>query len=150
MVSQALGDAERASYMRGKRILEINPRHPLIQQVKHKFELEPDNAATAALAKILYETALLESGFQVSKCNLQSNRLANREGKGREGKGKGRREKGKEGKGRQGKGREGKGRAGKGSGPMWKPCDITCAGGLGRCVLLCLWESLRLSSSPVN
>ncbi len=63
--SQALGDAERQSYMKGKRILEINPRHPLIQQVKDKFEADPENGPNA-LAKILYETALLESGFQVS------------------------------------------------------------------------------------
>ena len=66
-VSQALGDAERQSYMKGKRILEINPRHPLIQQVKDKFEADPENGPNA-LAKILYETALLESGFQVSGC----------------------------------------------------------------------------------
>ena len=65
---QALGDAERQSYMKGKRILEINPRHPLIQQVKDKFEADPENAANGALAKILYETALLESGFQVRSC----------------------------------------------------------------------------------
>ncbi len=51
--------------MKGKRILEINPRHPLIQQVKDKFEADPENGPNA-LAKILYETALLESGFQVS------------------------------------------------------------------------------------
>lgn len=51
--------------MKGKRILEVNPRHPLIQQVKDKFEAEPDNAGNSALAKLLYETALLESGFQV-------------------------------------------------------------------------------------
>lgn len=62
---QALGDAERQSYMKGKRILEVNPRHPLIKQVKAKFEAEPENTSNAALAKILYETALLESGFQV-------------------------------------------------------------------------------------
>ena len=62
---QALGDAERQAYMKGKRILEVNPRHPLIQQVKDKFEAQPDNAANGALAKLLYETALLESGFQV-------------------------------------------------------------------------------------
>lgn len=61
---QALGDAERQSYMKGKRILEINPRHPLIQQVKDRFEADPENGPSA-LAKILYETALLESGFQV-------------------------------------------------------------------------------------
>ncbi len=57
--------------MKGKRILEINPRHPLIQQVKDKFEADPENGPNA-LAKILYETALLESGFQVSGCTPAS------------------------------------------------------------------------------
>lgn len=56
--------------MKGKRILEVNPRHPLIQQVKDKFEADPDSAANGALAKILYETALLESGFQVGPALL--------------------------------------------------------------------------------
>ena len=62
--------------MKGKRILEVNPRHPLIQQVKAKFESDPDNASTAALAKILYETALLESGFQVCPMSHYSDDFA--------------------------------------------------------------------------
>ena len=62
---QALGDAERASYMKGKRILEINPHHPLIKELKQRFEADKDSSTTASLASLLYETALLESGFQV-------------------------------------------------------------------------------------
>ena len=62
---QALGDAERASYMKGKRILEINPHHPLITELKQRFEADKDSSTTASLASLLYETALLESGFQV-------------------------------------------------------------------------------------
>ncbi|DBB16812.1 TPA: hypothetical protein ACH3X3_015050 [Trebouxia sp. C0006] len=74
MRAQALGDAERQSYMKGKRILEINPRHPLIQQVKDKFEADPENGPNA-LAKILYETALLESGFQVKSPKAFNSRI---------------------------------------------------------------------------
>ncbi|KAL3155343.1 hypothetical protein ABBQ38_010904 [Trebouxia sp. C0009 RCD-2024] len=75
MRAQALGDAERQAYMKGKRILEVNPRHPLIQQVKEKFEADPDSAANGALAKILYETALLESGFQVKSPKAFNQRI---------------------------------------------------------------------------
>jgi HSP90 family molecular chaperone len=32
--AQTLGDADRAKYMRGQRSLEINPRHPLIRELK--------------------------------------------------------------------------------------------------------------------
>lgn len=33
---QAMGDAQQAEYMRGRRILEINPNHPIIQSLKEK------------------------------------------------------------------------------------------------------------------
>ena len=32
--SQTLGDADKLKYMRGQRSLEINPRHPLIKELK--------------------------------------------------------------------------------------------------------------------
>ena len=33
---QAMGDSEKQSYMRGQKTLEINPYHPLIQELKMK------------------------------------------------------------------------------------------------------------------
>jgi HSP90 family molecular chaperone len=33
---QAMGDSEKQSYMRGQKTLEINPYHPLIQELKTK------------------------------------------------------------------------------------------------------------------
>ncbi len=36
---QAMGDAQQAEYMRGRRILEINPNHPIIQSLKEKVVL---------------------------------------------------------------------------------------------------------------
>ncbi len=32
--AQALGDSERAKYMRGSRTFEINPKHPLVRELK--------------------------------------------------------------------------------------------------------------------
>lgn len=37
---QAMGDARAAEYMRGRRIMEVNPQHPIIQSLKAKVELE--------------------------------------------------------------------------------------------------------------
>lgn len=34
--AQALGDSERAKYMRGSRTLEINPTHPLVKELKSR------------------------------------------------------------------------------------------------------------------
>ena len=34
--AQALGDHSRAKFMRGQRSLEINPRHPLVKELRAK------------------------------------------------------------------------------------------------------------------
>ncbi|KAI3433912.1 hypothetical protein D9Q98_003714 [Chlorella vulgaris] len=63
--AQTLGDADRAKYMRGQRSLEINPRHPLIRELKAQQEASPDSAAVKENAQLLYQTCLLESGFML-------------------------------------------------------------------------------------
>merc|ERR1712060_76809 len=65
MKAQALSDDSRQSYMKGKKTLEINPRHPIIIAIKDKVEEDPDSDSTKMMAKLLYETALLESGFNI-------------------------------------------------------------------------------------
>ena len=36
MQSQTLSDASKQSYMRGKRVLEINPRHPIVKELRDR------------------------------------------------------------------------------------------------------------------
>mmetsp|Transcript_23842 Transcript_23842/g.61219 ORF Transcript_23842/g.61219 Transcript_23842/m.61219 type:complete len:430 (+) Transcript_23842:1-1290(+) len=67
VMSQALGDAERQAYMKGRRSLEINPNHPMISTLKARMEDDPDEDSTKDMAQLMYETALLESGFQVAE-----------------------------------------------------------------------------------
>ena len=38
---QAMGDADKQAYMRGQKTLEINPYHPLIQELKAKVRTSP-------------------------------------------------------------------------------------------------------------
>lgn len=61
--TQTLGDNERAKFMRGQRSLEINPRHPLIKELKAQHEAHPDAESVKENAQLLYQTCLLESGF---------------------------------------------------------------------------------------
>ena len=63
MKAKALSDDSRASYMRGKKTLEINPRHPLIKTLRERSIEDPESEETKELATVLYETAMLESGF---------------------------------------------------------------------------------------
>jgi HSP90 family molecular chaperone len=42
MQAQTLADPSKQAYMRGKRILEINPRHPIIKELREKVALSSE------------------------------------------------------------------------------------------------------------
>lgn len=42
MHSQTLTDAKKHAYMKGKRILEINPRHPIIKELRDRIVKDPE------------------------------------------------------------------------------------------------------------
>jgi len=46
-----------------KKTLELNPRHPIIHQLNNLVQSQPDEQITKDTAWLLYETALLQSGF---------------------------------------------------------------------------------------
>ena len=50
-------------YAGQKKTLEINPRHPLIRELQRRVEKEEQDQTTSDLARVLYEAALLRSGF---------------------------------------------------------------------------------------
>jgi len=69
---QALADPGRAAMMKNQRILEINPRHPLIQEIRRRWENDPEDAGLVANSKLLYETCLLNSGFLLEADEVRS------------------------------------------------------------------------------
>lgn len=66
MHSQTLSDASKQAYMRGKRVLEINPRHPIIKALRERVVTDPEDESVKLTAKLIYQTALMESGFDLS------------------------------------------------------------------------------------
>ncbi|CAN4123007.1 unnamed protein product [Withania somnifera] len=66
MHSQTLSDASKQAYMRGKRVLEINPRHPIIKELRERVVNDPEDESVKLTAKLIYQTALMESGFELS------------------------------------------------------------------------------------
>ncbi|KAK4803781.1 hypothetical protein SAY86_003598 [Trapa natans] len=64
--SQTLSNAKQQAYMRGKRALEINPRHPIIKELRERVMKDPEDESVKQTAKLIYQTALLESGFLVN------------------------------------------------------------------------------------
>ncbi|KAI3988995.1 hypothetical protein MKX01_033031, partial [Papaver californicum] len=66
MQSQTLSDASKQAYMRGKRVLEINPRHPIIKELQERVAKDPEDTSVKQTARLMYQTALMESGFMLS------------------------------------------------------------------------------------
>ncbi|KAL9445847.1 hypothetical protein AB3S75_013685 [Citrus x aurantiifolia] len=66
MQSQTLSDASKQAYMRGKRVLEINPRHPIIKELQERVVKDPEDAGVQQTAQLIYQTALMESGFSLN------------------------------------------------------------------------------------
>lgn len=52
-------------YSTQKKTLEINPRHPLVKELQRRVESEEQEETTADLARVLYETAVLRSGYNL-------------------------------------------------------------------------------------
>ncbi|KAL6982509.1 heat shock protein 90 [Sarracenia purpurea var. burkii] len=66
MQSQTLSDASKQAYMRGKRVLEINPRHPIIKELRERVVKDPEDGSVKQTAQLVYQTALMESGFMLN------------------------------------------------------------------------------------
>ncbi|KAK8596625.1 hypothetical protein V6N13_001238 [Hibiscus sabdariffa] len=65
MQSQTLSDSSKQAYMRGKRILEINPRHPIIKELRERVVKDSEDESVKQTAQLIYQTALMESGFNL-------------------------------------------------------------------------------------
>jgi HSP90 family molecular chaperone len=51
--------------MRKGRVMEINPDSPIIAALRDSVAANPDSADARSVAAMLYQTALMESGFEV-------------------------------------------------------------------------------------
>jgi heat shock protein beta len=62
---QKANDVNNQFYATQKKTLELNPRHPLIKELKRRVETSKDEQTTKDLAVVLFETATLRSGFSL-------------------------------------------------------------------------------------
>ena len=75
MKSQALRDNSTMGYMTAKKHLEINPTHPIVETLRVKAEADKNDKAVKDLVILLFETALLSSGFTLEDPQTHANRI---------------------------------------------------------------------------
>jgi len=65
MKAQTFSDNAQHQWMLPKKTMEINPRHPLIKEMRKKSSEEPDDKSIVEIANLMYDSALLSSGFHM-------------------------------------------------------------------------------------
>lgn len=75
MKSQAFADPQRAQYLISKKTMEVNPRHPIVAELNKRVDTESDEEELSDIAWSLYDTALLNSGFDIDDHKEFANRM---------------------------------------------------------------------------
>lgn len=65
MKSQALRNDSMSMYMSARKILEINPKHKIVKRLLEKYNTDPNDKTVKDLVWLLYESSLLNSGFNL-------------------------------------------------------------------------------------
>merc|ERR1711959_223494 len=75
MKAQAFQNKEQISMMSGRKTLEINPNHPVVVDLLEKVKSDKENAAALDTAQVLFQTALIESGYDIADPTALVNRV---------------------------------------------------------------------------
>jgi molecular chaperone HtpG len=75
MKAQALRDTSTMGYMAAKKQLEINPDHAILDALRAKAEVDKNDKSVKDLVLLLFETALLSSGFALEDPAIHSQRI---------------------------------------------------------------------------
>jgi len=75
MKAQALRDTSTMGYMAAKKQLEINPDHSIVQSLKVKAEADKNDKSVKDLVMLLFETALMSSGFSLEDPTIHASRI---------------------------------------------------------------------------
>merc|ERR1712064_118485 len=66
---------DQVGTMSGRKTLEINPNHPVVVDLLNKVKADKDDKPALDTAQVLFQTALLESGYEIADPSALVNRV---------------------------------------------------------------------------
>merc|ERR1712230_223028 len=75
MKAQAFQNKDQIGMMSGRKTLEINPNHPVIVDLLAKVKASKEDASAIDSAQVLFQTALIESGYEIADPSALVNRV---------------------------------------------------------------------------
>lgn len=75
MKAQALRNNAMGGYMASKKSMEVNPTHPIVMSLREKSAADKSDKTVKDLIWLLYDTALLTSGFSLDEPVVFANRI---------------------------------------------------------------------------
>jgi heat shock protein beta len=75
MKAQSFQNKDQVNMMSGRKTLEINPNHPVVIDLLAKVKANKEDSAALDTAQVLFQTALIESGYEIADPSALVNRV---------------------------------------------------------------------------
>merc|ERR1740130_2499554 len=75
MKAQSFQNKDQINMMSGRKTLEINPNHAVVADLLSKVKASKDDATALDTAQVLFQTALIESGYEFANPSALVNRV---------------------------------------------------------------------------
>merc|ERR1712091_183419 len=75
MKAQAFQNKDQIGMMAGRKTLEVNANHPVVVDLLSKVKADKEDAAALDTAQVLFQTALIESGYEIADPSALVNRV---------------------------------------------------------------------------